>query len=406
MVRVEPHTSQSVLNTLRIVNGGWVRHFINPYRGCQFGCVYCYARGDKYYIHEDFERRIIAKENAPELLERRLAHARSLRPDVVGLSGATDAWQPLEKKARITRRVLEVLARHRFPVSVTTKSPLVARDIDLLQEIARTTWLSITITITSPHDRVARALEPFAPDPDRRFSTVEMLADAGLPVGVGVMPIVPRVTDGKEDLELLFRQAREAGARWLCHNSLRLEPGADRVFRDAMADHFPARLPALDRLYDSTGTVADAAYLQARDRFIRGLRQRFGLPSRQPRWIPDDFRRVNFLVAEVLINRALGGRPGAGDEDEDDDGSSRPAPGNRRRLSRARPPASCHGPADPDRFWAGHRINNLPFCVSTLRDDPAYLAETIGARGAVVAEVLALIARFLPARRGQLALPF
>jgi len=215
---------------------------INPYRGCEHGCIYCYARPTHEYLGFssglDFETRILVKHELPELLRAQLARP-SWRPQVIGISGVTDAYQPIERKLRLTRRCLEVLADFRNPCSLITKSRLVARDADVLQELARHQAVSVTLSLTSLDPDVARLMEPRAAQPRARLAAVEALARAGVPVGVNLAPIVPGLTD--HEIPALVAAAAAAGARWAGWQMLRLPYSVKDLFSAWLADHFPDR---------------------------------------------------------------------------------------------------------------------------------------------------------------------
>jgi DNA repair photolyase len=215
---------------------------INPYRGCEHGCIYCYARPTHEYLGFssglDFETRILVKHELPELLRGQLARP-SWRPQVIGISGVTDAYQPIERKLRLTRRCLEVLADFRNPCSLITKSRLVARDADVLQVLARHQAVSVTLSLTTLDADVARRMEPRAAQPRARLAAVEALARAGVPVGVNLAPIVPGLTD--HEIPALVAAAAAAGARWAGWQMLRLPYSVKELFSAWLADHFPDR---------------------------------------------------------------------------------------------------------------------------------------------------------------------
>ncbi len=197
---------------------------INPYRGCEFGCHYCYAR----YTHEfmemwdsrDFERKIYAKTDAPERLRAELRQGRD-KGLPIALGTATDPYQPAERQFEITRRMLEVFAEFRgLDLSITTKSVLILRDLDLLQSLAARHRFSVHMTVTTHDERLARLLEPKAPPPAQRLEAVRKLAQAGIRVGVNAMPILPGLNDAPRMLEALAAQAAQAGARFLYGNVL------------------------------------------------------------------------------------------------------------------------------------------------------------------------------------------
>jgi DNA repair photolyase len=228
---------------------------INPYRGCEHGCVYCYARPGHAYLGLspglDFETRLVAKRNAADLLQAELSRP-GYRCDPIAIGTVTDAWQPVERRLRITRGCLEVLARSRHPLSLITKASLVERDIDLLAPMARQGLASAMVTITTLDAGLARRLEPRAPAPWRRLETVRRLADAGIPVGVSLAPVIPFVNE--PEIESILDAAHAAGARFANHVVLRLPLELREVFHDWLGAHFPDRAArVIARLRDMRG---------------------------------------------------------------------------------------------------------------------------------------------------------
>lgn len=215
---------------------------LNPYRGCEHGCAYCYARPTHEYLGYsaglDFETKILVKERAPELLRRELA-APGWRPQVVALSGVTDPYQPLERRTGLTRRCIEVFAEFRNPISIITKSALVTRDIDLLRRLADDHAVSVSISITTLDAGLQRVLEPRASSSRRRLAAIEALVDAGIPTGVMVAPILPGLTDA--ETPAILEAAAAAGAGWAGHIVLRLPHGLRELFDDWLRAHRPLR---------------------------------------------------------------------------------------------------------------------------------------------------------------------
>ena len=257
---------------------------INPYRGCEFGCKYCYAR----YTHEfmeiwdgrDFERKIYAKVGAPELLRAELRAAKE-RGLPIALGTATDPYQPAEKQFKITRRLLEVFAEFRgLEFSITTKSVLILRDLDLLGVVSKRHRFSVHLTVTTLDERLARLLEPKAPPPAKRLEAVRGLAEAGIHVGVNAMPILPGLNDSPAALESLPRAVAGAGAKFLYGSVLFLMPSAMKQFMPFMEEEFPRLVKQYRKLY------AHSAYLngdyKARiTKLLAELRARYGLEGSQ-----------------------------------------------------------------------------------------------------------------------------
>ena len=215
---------------------------VNPYRGCEHGCIYCYARPYHEYLGFscglDFETKVLVKEDAPELLRAALSSAR-WTPQVIVLSGVTDPYQPVERRLRITRGCLEVLADFRNPVAVITKNHLVTRDVDLLARLAEHGAAAVTLSITTLDTDLQRAMEPRACTPARRLLAIRTLADAGVPVGVNIAPVIPGLTD--HEIPRILAAAAEAGATRAGFIMLRLPYAVKELFETWLAQHYPER---------------------------------------------------------------------------------------------------------------------------------------------------------------------
>ena len=218
------------------------RWSVNPYRGCQHACAYCYARPSHQYLGfgagTDFDRRIVVKVNAPETLARELAR-RSWRRELIAFSGNTDCYQPLEASYGLTRRCLEVCLERRNPVHVITKGALIRRDVDVLAQLARRAEVGVSITIPFLDETVARKIEPGAPTPAKRFQTMRALADAGIRVGIGIAPLVPGLNES--DVPGLLERAKASGASSAFLTLLRLPKEVLPVFRERVAETLPER---------------------------------------------------------------------------------------------------------------------------------------------------------------------
>lgn len=228
---------------------------INPYRGCSHGCAYCYARPTHEYLGLsaglDFESKILVKEDAPRLLREALA-AKRWKPQPIGMSGVTDAYQPVERRLRLSRRCLEVLAEFRNPVTIVTKNYLVTRDVDVLRELARHRAVSVVLSVTTLQNDVQRALEPRSSTPGRRLGAIRVLADAGIPVGVNVAPVIPGLTD--HEVPAILEEAAAAGATFANYILLRLPWGVKDIFADWLERHAPDRkAKVLNRMRELRG---------------------------------------------------------------------------------------------------------------------------------------------------------
>jgi len=225
---------------------------INPYRGCEFACKYCYAR----YTHEfmemrdgtEFERKIYVKQHAGWLLRQELKKVRA--DEQIAIGTATDPYQPAERRFQITRSLLEEFSIHQgLTISMVTKSDLVLRDLDLLKTIARHNKLTICITVTTVNTELARSLEPRAPRPDLRLKAVRRLVESGVYVGVNCAPVLPGITDSPADLERLVRDAAMAEAAFVWTNALFLKPCAEKIFMPFLEEKFPRLVPLYKERY-------------------------------------------------------------------------------------------------------------------------------------------------------------
>ena len=272
---------------------------INPYRGCEFGCRYCYAR----YTHEfmelrdglEFEQKIYVKQHAASLLRNEL---RRVKPgESIALGTATDPYQPAERRYEVTRGILEEFSRHRgHELGIVTKSNLVVRDLELLQQIARQNKLSVHVTITTLNTDLARILEPRAPRPDLRLDAVRALAKAGLRVGLSCSPVVPGITDEPKDLEALIRAAADSGADYLFANPLFLKPCSAAVFLPFLEANFPHLAASYRQRYKDRAFLPKA-YGERLSQLVKRLREKYKLtkadrrdhPAFATKLVPQDF---------------------------------------------------------------------------------------------------------------------
>ncbi|MGE3312483.1 MAG: PA0069 family radical SAM protein [Limisphaerales bacterium] len=277
---------------------------LNPYRGCEHGCAYCYARPTHEYLGFtaglDFESRILVKERAPELLRAEMS-ATSWEPQWLALSGVTDAYQPIERRLRLTRRCLGVLAEFRNPVGIVTKNALVARDADHLSELARHGASSVAISITTLDPALRRVMEPRTSPVAARLEAIRELVRAGVPVGVMVAPVIPAIND--HEIPAILAAAKEAGAIWAAYVMLRLPHAVKDVFADWLERNFPDRKEKVlhqiqavrgGRLNDpSFGTRmrGEGRFAEQTAQLFHAARRRAGLEERGPRLSASAFRR-------------------------------------------------------------------------------------------------------------------
>ncbi|HUL34481.1 MAG TPA: radical SAM protein [Candidatus Eisenbacteria bacterium] len=299
---------------------------INPYRGCEFACKYCYARYTHEYMEIDgreFERKIFVKQNAAALLARdvvnKYSHASKAsgytRAEHIAIGTATDPYQPAEREYGVTRACLEELARREgLSVSIITKSNQIVRDLDILKVIAAKSALSINVTVTTLKPRLARLLEPRAPRPDLRLAAVKELHDGGLHVGVSASPLIPGITDGEGELEGVAAAAKQAGAEWFFSGVLFLMPASAREFLPFVEAKFPKLAKQYREWYAKNGYAPETYRQQVSERVLQ-IRRKFGFASRP--WEGD---RPTFAQAQLALGwdaSAVGGelqtmRPRAG----------------------------------------------------------------------------------------------
>jgi DNA repair photolyase len=259
---------------------------INPYRGCEFACKYCYAR----YTHEfmemrdgvDFEQKIFVKQHAADLLRQELRHVKP--GEEIALGTATDPYQPAEKRFEITRAILEEFARHRgLEIGIVTKSNLVLRDVEVLQQIDKNNRLFVNITITTLKADLARILEPRAPRPDLRLEAMQKLNEAGVAAGVICAPVLPGITDSPRDLEALVRATAAAGGKYIFANPLFLKPCSAAVFLPFLEKEFPELLEAYRQRYKDSAFLS-ASYRKPLSQLMARLRQKYGMRTDYDRY--------------------------------------------------------------------------------------------------------------------------
>lgn len=304
--------SRSILSTNDSPDVGF-RWSVNPYRGCQHACAYCFSRPSHEYLSlgagTDFERKIVVKRRAAELLRESFDKA-SWKGERVVFSGVTDCYQPLESKLRITRACLEVCAEYKNPVGIITKSPVIERDVDVLSELARVSDVRVHVSVPFWDPAVAKAMEPVVTTPERRMKVIETLAKAGLPVGVSVSPIVPGLND--DHVGDVLERAAAAGATRAFHVLLRLPGPVAVVFEAALRDKLPLRAEKVLRrlreayggkIYDATFGVrgrGSGVYAETIHALFERIARRYGLGTGEmgAEAPPTTFERPRRLVDE------------------------------------------------------------------------------------------------------------
>jgi DNA repair photolyase len=326
MVRYERKDFKTILNKFKYIDGWfWCRYSVNPYSGCEFACTYCDSRSHKYHLHPEFDQIIYAKNDVGQMLDGRLSRARTLLPDVVAIGGSGDAYQPAEERFRNTRRILEVLLKHHYPVFISTKSDLVRRDADLLGSIARDSWCTVAATITTFDHEVTGVMEPRAPPPEKRLEAIWKIKRKRpeIQTGINLIPVIPFLTDGEEDLTEVISKAKGVGVDFVLFGSgMTMRDDQARWFLTRIEEIRPDLLSGYLDLYEATFDPVrgyqgkygpESGYLKKIDNLLLRLCEENELPYRTKRFIPDDFRRTNYLVSEVFLNEAyrsrIEGRP-------------------------------------------------------------------------------------------------
>jgi DNA repair photolyase len=253
---------------------------INPYRGCRHACVYCYARPTYEYLGlsggDEFQEVVFAKVNAPEVVRRELAR-RSWSGESVAIGTATDPYQQAESRYRITRGILEAFRDFRNPVTITTKSPMVLRDLDLLVDLVRHAAVTVHFTVTTLDEELWRKLEPTTPKPRKRLEAVRTLRDRGIRSGIFLSPILPGLTDDAH-IESVIAAAAEYGAEFIFSQALRLGPGISEYYIPWLEREFPALLPRYRQLYGRNSPPG--AYTESLGRTVAELKRKYGISDR------------------------------------------------------------------------------------------------------------------------------
>lgn len=264
---------------------------------------------------ENFENNIRVKEGIAQQLNQRLTKSRTLLPDVVALSGVTDPYQGAEKKYESTRQCLQVLLKHGYPVHIITKSDLVLRDLDLLQAIAEKNWCAVSITITTTNENKAKFLEKRSPAPDKRFAVIEKIKHQAPNVQTGVLaiPTIPYFTDSQEELEKLYERTKETNADYLLFGGgMTMHDTQALYFLKHVAKEYPEVIPKYEKLFDFqynvekyTGSMTpNSKYMKETNQMMLALNKAYGLPYRIKRFVPKDYRQINYQIAETLLNEA------------------------------------------------------------------------------------------------------
>ncbi len=297
---------KTALNKLRFPDSWfWARYTINPYSGCSHACIYCDARSQRYYL-DDFENEVIIKEKIDKILDETIKRSRTLLPDIIGPGGVCDAYQPIEEEVKNTRKILRIISKHKYPVNIATKNTLITRDIDLLKQIADDTWCTIGFSITSIDKEVAEFLEPYSSPPKERLEAIKTIKKKApnIKVGTYLIPNIPFLCDNEENVESIIKKSKDVGADFVLFS-----PGL--TMRDLQQDFFIKKLkqsqfkniikPILE-LYKGN-YYAPSEYVKKIHMKFLSYCEKYDLAIRIKRWIPSDYRKWNYKIAELLLDK-------------------------------------------------------------------------------------------------------
>ena len=280
--KVQEIQCKSLINCVDVPN--YPFHWtINPYRGCCHACTYCYARPTHEFLGFDsgreFEQRVFAKVNAPEVLRHELANPK-WRGEAIAIGTASDPYEPAESQYRLTRRILEVLAEFQNPASITTKGVLVRRDVDVLRQLGQVADVQVVFSVGSIDDKTWKLMEPGAPRPLARLEAMQYLVENGVNAGVILAPLLPGISDSSESINAVVSAAANHGAQFLASNVLFLKPGSKEWFMPMLREAYPRLVPAYEKLYRKTYAPRD--YAQGVQQVVEDARRTWRLSAMEP----------------------------------------------------------------------------------------------------------------------------
>ncbi|MCP4157568.1 MAG: radical SAM protein [bacterium] len=300
-------TAKSILRKHKRIDSWFVaRYGMNLYRGCTHNCVYCDGRAEGYYVDDDFGETVAVKINALEILQRELDPKRKRKPFKRGFvmlcGGVGDSYQPVDETYGLSRKALQLIQKHNFPVQILTKSTLIERDIDLLEEINRQTRAVVSFSFSTVDEKIGALLEPGVPSPVERLNTIRLFKSKGIPCGMFLMPVIPYITDGPEMLEMSVKAAKEAGVDFIIFAGLTLKTGRQKdYFMRVLRQNFPAYQRDYDTIYrgNKWGTVTENYYMGLNNAF-HNIARRYKMPVRIPAYVFKDMLDENDLVVVLL----------------------------------------------------------------------------------------------------------
>ena len=315
-MKYQEKETKTVLNIQKFINPWfWNKYSLSPYQGCEFNCIYCYARSPKYNKYFGNSNTIYIKNNIAKQLDQRLTRAKVLLPDIVGMTGVCDPYQASNTKFQLTRECLKIFSKHKWPIHIFTKSNLVINDIDILDQIAKNNWSAISFTITTTNGKIAKFLEPNAPLPKKRFETIKHIKsiNKNILVGIFAIPIIPGLTDTDKEIENLIKQTKASKADYLLFSpGLTMDNEQGLIFLKNLIQHYPNLIAQYEDLYKFKYTpdkyngnyTPKKSYIKKIAKKIFRLLEKYKIPYRIPRYIPNDYRKHNYLISEQILNQA------------------------------------------------------------------------------------------------------
>jgi DNA repair photolyase len=318
-VTYKEYKCKSMLRVHKYVdNWFWDSASVSPYKACEHGCNYCDGRSQKYHASEDFDQEIHVKVNGPEVLKKELdkmfppqkkitdfthekyQQAKTIKTVVMVSSGISDAYQPAEKKYKLTRQILKLLAEYHVPTYVMTKSDLILRDLDLLERINERSWCNVSFSISTLDKNISRIFEPKTSPPKRRLDAMKTITDKGILAGITYIPIIPYITDTDEQIERSIVTSKNYGAKYILAGTMTLRNAQAKRFYDVLEEHFPELIDKFKKLY-WRGYEPDGKYIQALNKKIRILCRKYDIQNYIPRYIPDIELKKNLEVSTMLF---------------------------------------------------------------------------------------------------------
>lgn len=302
---------KTVLNKLKFVDSWfWCRYTLNPYQGCSHACIYCDSRSFRYFLHDNFDQEIYIKtvegKSIGEALDNKLRRARTLLPDVVAIGGTIDSYQPAEMEYGNTRQILEVFLKYKYPVSISTKSDLIQKDLDLFSKIAKASWCTIAFTITTFDEEMQEFLEPRASSSDNRIKCLKLIKSKfpEIQAGVNLMPVVPYLTDDEKNLEEIVKRTKEAGADYILFaGGMSMRDNQAIYFMKRLEEKFPDLIEKYNDLFKGNVSPKKSYTIKINKQILQ-LCDKYQLKYRIKRYIPKDYRKLNYIIAQYLCDKA------------------------------------------------------------------------------------------------------